>query len=333
MAKRKKRIVLIGGGTGPSNLLQGLRHFGVELTMIVSTADSGGSSGILRQELGIPPVGDVKQCVMALGEFSKEEHDLWNYRFTKGKLKGHSIGNLILAGLAEATGSLESALERAKRVWNIQGDILPMTAKSTTLCVRYKDGTVICDEHEIDEPKKLHGDIVRAYLKKRAAILEKASVAIRRADLIILGPGDLYTGTVPALLTRGVHEALKSSRAPILYISNLMTSRGETDGFTLSRLVEMVNHYAYPRQVDAVLANSSKIPSAILRRYRTYGEVPIFADFIHPVFSKIKIARQSLVDVAQAVIPVKADPLRRSLIRHDPNKVARAVMSILRSYS
>ena len=327
----KKRIVLIGGGTGPSNLLQGLRNYPVDLTMIVSTADSGGSSGVLRHELGIPPVGDIKQCVLALGDFSHEERDLWNYRFTKGKLQGHSIGNLILAGLAEATGSLETALERAKNIWNVAGDVLPMTSKATTLCVRYKDGTVVCDEHEIDEPKTLHGDIVHAYLKKKEAIAGKASKAIEKADLIILGPGDLYTGTVPALLTHGVHEALQSSRAPILYISNLMTSRGETDGFTLSRLIEMINHYVYPRKVDSVLVNSSKIPSAILKRYKMYGEVPMVADLSNPIFTNMKVARKPLLDTAQAVVQVKADPLRRSLIRHDSKNVARAVIEILRS--
>ncbi|MDO8505173.1 MAG: 2-phospho-L-lactate transferase CofD family protein, partial [bacterium] len=244
-----------------------------------------------------------------------------------------SIGNLILAGLAEATGSLETALERAKKIWNIAGDVLPMTAKATTLCVRYKDGTVVCDEHEIDEPKALHGDIVRAYLKKREAILEKASKAITQADLIVLGPGDLYTGTVPALLTHGVHEALQSSRAPILYISNLMTSRGETDGFTLSRLIEMLNHYLYPHKVDSVLVNSSKIPSAILKRYKMYGEVPMVADLDHSIFSNMQVLRKPLLDTAQAVIPVKADSLRRSLIRHDSKNVAQAVIEILRANS
>ncbi|MDO8505904.1 MAG: YvcK family protein [bacterium] len=329
----KKRIVLIGGGTGPSNLLQGLRRYPVLLTMIVSTADSGGSSGVLRNELDIPPVGDIKQCVLALGEFSPEERDLWNYRFTKGKLKGHSIGNLILAGLAEATGSLETALEHAKKIWHIKGDILPMTTKATTLCVRYNDGTVVCGEHEIDEPKMLHGDIVRAYLKKQEAIAEKAVKAIKQADLIVLGPGDLYTGTVPALLTHGIHKALQSSRAQILYISNLMTSRGETDGFTLSRLIEMLNHYLYPHKVDSLLVNSSKIPSAILKRYRKYGETEMIADLTHPVFRNINVMRKPLLDTAQAVVQVKADPLRRSLIRHDSDNVARSVIEILRGYS
>lgn len=322
-------IVIIGGGTGTSVLLHGLRRYPVDPTVIVSTADSGGSSGLLRKELGIQPVGDIRQCLLPLSDLSQEEKALWNHRFTKGNLKGHSMGNLLIAALADMSGSVEKALVIAKRIWKIRGTILPMTEKPTTLCARYADGSIVCDEHAIDEPETLHGDIHRVYLKERATVYHKVVRALATARCIIFAPGDLYTSTIPLLLTQGVAKAFRASRAPIVYVANLMTSRGETDRFTLSRLVATLDHYLPARSTTTVVVNNERIPSVALRHYKTSGEVPLPLDCTAPIFSKkIIVARPLLHHGKHAA--VKGDVLRRSFIRHDPAKLARVIMDILK---
>lgn len=325
-------IVIIGGGTGTSVLLHGLRKYPVDPTVIVSTADSGGSSGLLRKELGIHPVGDIRQCLLPLSDLSLDEKKLWNHRFTKGHLKGHSMGNLLIAALADMSGSVEKALTIAKRIWKIRGDILPMTEKPTTLCVRYSDGSVVCDEHAIDEPERLHGEIRRAYLKERVRVYAKVATALRRARCIIFAPGDLYTSTIPLLLTGGIQSALRRSRASIVYVANLMTSRGETDGFTLSKLVGTLDHYLGTRTIDTIIVNSGKITTAALQRYTVSGEVPLPLDLDAPIFRTKKILRRALLHTGQYA-SVKGDVLRRSFIRHDPAKLARVIMEILKRNS
>ncbi len=325
---KKIPIVIIGGGTGTSVLLHGLRKYPVDPTVVVSTADSGGSSGLLRKELGIHPVGDIRQCLLPLSDLSFEEKALWNHRFTKGHLQGHSMGNLLIAALADMSGSVEKALTIAKRIWKIRGTILPMTEKPTTLCVRYADGSVVCDEHAIDEPEQLHGDIHSAYLKEKTAVYHKVTSALRQARCIIFAPGDLYTSTLPLLLTTGVHQALRVSRAPIVYVANLMTSRGETDGFTLSRLVGTLDQYLGKRSIDTVIVNSTRIAPSALSRYKASGEVPLPFDREAHILRKKTIIARALLHAGEHSF-VKGDVLRRSFIRHDPAKLARVIMEII----
>ena len=330
---RKSRIVVIGGGTGTSIVLAALRMLGVEPTAIVPTSDSGGSSGILTKELGIIPVGDIRQCVLSLGNFSESERALWNSRFTKGSLDGHALGNLILARLLLTAPSVDEALERVRTLWDLKGRIIPMTNAPTTLCARYRDGTRVCDEHAIDAAGAMRGGIADVFLQKSAALNPRAASAIRRAELLIIAHGDIYTSIFPTMVTHGFSAAIAASSAKILLVANLMTKRGSTDGFTLSQLVAEVDTRLAPRAVDMVLGNSSAIPKRLLARYSRLGSRPIAADLPSPFLKTKRIMRASLVDTREAPTRVPGDRLTRSTIRHDPAKLARAFKPILKHYS
>lgn len=323
------RVVVIGGGTGTSIVLRALRRLGIEPTAIVPTSDSGGSSGRLRKELGIIPVGDIRQCVLALGNFSAEECALWNTRFTKGSLDGHAIGNLILAGLLQNAASVDEALEHARKIWNFNGSIIPMTSRPTTLCASYRDGTHLWDEHSIDEPKKLYGGIARVSLRPAVHAHPLAVKKLAAAEAIIFSAGDLYTSTIPVLLPGGMREAIARSKAQIIFVANLMTKRGQTDRFALSQLVGAVDEHLAPSTVDTVLVNSAPIPKRLLARYATQAEQPISLDTDHPRLKNKKIIATPLLDIGPARACVPGDRLRRSTIRHDPAKLARALKSIL----
>ncbi len=322
-------IVIIGGGTGTSVLLQGLRSFSVDPTVIVGTSDNGGSGGRLREELGILPVGDIRQCVLAMGAFSEMERALWRHRFTKGSVDGHCVGNVLLASLFSSAPNVASALERIHKLWKLSGSIVPMTDVATTLCARYSDGMVITGEHAIDEPEKLHGGIERVYLKEKVRFSANAAVALRRAKFIVIAPGDLYTSALPPLLPIGATAAVAKSRASIILVASLMSKRGQTDGFTLSRLVSEVDQYLAPRSVAVVVVYTTPIPAAIIRQHQTLGEHPIIPDAEHLSLRGKRLVRAAVLAPFMRE-RVAGDRLRRSLVHHDPQKLARVLMKILK---
>ncbi len=322
-------VVVIGGGTGTSIVLEALRRLGLEPTAIVPTSDSGGSSGRLREERGIIPVGDIRQCLLTLGNFSADERALWNSRFTSGWLDGHALGNIIIARLLESAASVDEALECVRRIWKLHGSIIPMTRRPTTLCVRYRDGAIICDEHSIDEPKKLHSGIVSLSLQRKDPAHPAAVRALGAAQFIVLAPGDLYTSLLPVLLPAGMTQAIARSKARIVLVANLMTKHGQTDGFTLGSLVTVVDTYLAPRSVDLVLVNSSPLPQSALARYTRLAEMPIPLDPEHSAIISKKLTLCPLVAPGSSKSPVRGDRLRRSLLRHDPEKLARALQPLL----
>ena len=328
----KKTPIVVIGGTGASLVLQGLRSYPVQLTAIISTADSGGGSGQLREELGIIPVGDLRKCLLALGDFSPEEKNLWNYRFTEGSLRGQGMGNLILAGLIKQNINLKKALAQMAKIWKLGlHKILPITKNPTTLCAQYADKTIVCGEHLIDEPEKLRGEITKAYLKDELALHPAAAQAILRAKLIVFAPGDLYTNTIIPLLTKNGPEIFRRAKAPIVLVAPLMTSRGETDGFTLSRLVSKLEEYLFPKKIDIIITNTEPIPPLLLQRYRALEEIPLTIDFEQLPKNK-KIIKAPLLNHGK-IKKVKGDALRRSLLQHDPQKLARCVMKVIQVLS
>jgi uncharacterized cofD-like protein len=255
----KKKIVVLGGGTGTSTVLRGLREHDVKLTAIVSMADDGGSTGMLRTELGILPPGDIRQCLLALSNADDEVKNLFAYRFSEGGLKGHNAGNLILAALEKSTGSFEEAIAAVKKILKVKGDVLPVTLDHTTLHVIHgEDKAEVVGEHLIDEVASL-GQPRSFFLEPRATISKSAKKAIRGADAIVIGPGSLSTSLIPVLIVDGVKEAIAKSGAKIIYNVNLVPTPGQTEGYSVADYARDIELYL-PRPIDCVIYDESAFP-------------------------------------------------------------------------
>lgn len=304
------RIVTIGGGTGQFTLLSGLKRVpDAELTAIVSMADSGGSSGRLRDELGALPPGDILKALLALSALpGNVARDLLQHRFAAGALDGHTSGNMLLTMLASYSGSFLEAVRGLGDMLKVRGIVLPVTTGNITLRARLVDGTVLVGETAIDVPTvHARSRIAEVWLEPNALALPQVTAAIKSANLVVLGPGDVYTSVIPVLLVRGVAEALRDTAAKIVYVCNTMTKPGETDGFTAAQFVAAVER-ALGRAVDTVVVNAAHPDAAVAARYAAAGSFPVENDL-----SGARI--------------VAADLLRKAeLARHDPEKLARAVL-------
>lgn len=322
------KIVTIGGGTGTFTLLSGLKKYIVDITSIVTMADSGGSTGRLRDEFGYLPVGDVRMALAALSDTNGRNiiRELFLYRFSKGEgLSGHNFGNLFLVALTDILGSEEAAIEYAGKVLRVSGRVLPVTASRTDIVAKYTDGTITHGESHIDEPEfpfDQEKKIDHIYLEPSVSATKKAVETIQSADLIVLGPGDMYTSTVPNLLVKGIKEALCSTNAKILYNINLMTKFGQTTGFTATDHLSEVTKYI-GRTPDFVVMNNSTFPPEVLAHYEKEHEYPVEDDLKEG--QGYQIIRENVV--AGEVTQRKAgDTLKRSLIRHDSDKIAAVIM-------
>jgi uncharacterized cofD-like protein len=314
-------IVVMGGGTGISNVLWGLKKYTSELVSIVAVTDSGGSSGRLRDELGQLPPGDLRQCLVAL---SPDEvtaitlRRLFNYRFQKGGLEGHSFGNLFLSALMAITGDVNRAVYEAGRMLGIRGRVLPVSLTDTDLYARLVDGTVIARESNIDvRQERPEIPIDSVYLDPPAVANEPTVEAILSADAIVIGPGDLYTSLIPNLLVDGIPDAIAASPARKIYICNLMTKRSETDGFSASQFIaEVIQYLGKPDVLDCALINTGKFPPELVETYKAEGASPVVAD----------------IDECSQLVPIV---MQRSLamtgcvLRHDPVRVAEAIMEAI----
>jgi uncharacterized cofD-like protein len=323
------KIVTIGGGTGSYASLMGLKKYDLKLSAIVNMLDNGGSSGILRDELGVLPPGDVRQCLVALADSSKLLRDLFNYRFEEGGLKGHSFGNIFLSTLEKQSGSMKKAISEAGKILRIRGEVIPVTfTKNSQLCVDLKDGKKIIGETHIDvvEKKEKRSPIVNVYLEPKAVLNTDAKEAIEKADFILIGPGDLYTSLIPNLLVNGMGEVIRSSKAKKIFVINLMTKYGHTSGYSAKRHIEEVEKHLGKNVIDYVLVNSKKPKKTILSWYDEFEEYPVEDDLREN--SSYEIVRADLIkDVI--LKESESDVLRRSIIRHDSKKLAEAVMQIV----
>ncbi len=260
-----KKVVVIGGGTGMSNLLSGLKQFPLDITAIVTVCDDGGSTGILREEFNIPAVGDIRRVLVALSETEPLVMELFNYRFDSGKGLGeHTVGNLLLTASTNITGNLSDGIEALSKVLNLKGKVVPLTEDNVTLMAKMADGRVIEGEHNITAAKD---KIEKVYYKEKAVPTKSALKAIKHADLILLSMGSLYTSIIPNLLIDEVVEEIEKSKAPIMYACNMMTQPGETDDFTVTDHVKILNEYLGKRKVDIVLANTGDIDSKLSEFY------------------------------------------------------------------
>lgn len=322
------RIVTIGGGTGSYVALEGLKKYDFKLTAIVTMMDSGGSSGKLRDELGVLPPGDIRQCLVALSESSKLMRDMFNYRFEEGGLKGHSFGNIFLSTLEKNTGSMKKAISEVGKILRIKGNVVPITfTKDTNLCVELEDGTTIVGETHIDVLEKMQkrSKIIRAFLKPEAELNEDAKKAIENADYILIGPGDLYTSIIPNLLVSEVSNVIKNSKAKKIFVMNLMTKYGQTTNYTANDHVKNLEQYLGKGVIDYVLMNSKMPRNATLEWYEDFQENPVKDDLNE---NEYKVIRKNLIkDVI--ITADKNDVLRRGIIRHDPEKLSKEIVEII----
>ena len=328
IVQKRPKIVVIGGGTGTFVALSGLKKYPVDLTAIITMMDSGGSSGRLRDELGVLPPGDVRQCLVALAKSSKLLRDMFNYRFEEGALKGHTFGNIFLSTLAKTTGSMKKAISEVGKILRIQGRVVPVTYGKSDLCVELEDGTIIEGETYIDEVEKREkrARIKRAFLKPEIEANPDAVTAIKTADVIVIGPGDLYTSIIPNLLVNGIEAAIKKSKGKKIYVLNLMTKYGQTTTHTAKDHVDDLEKYIGEGVLDLVLINKKAPHQNTLAWYKDFDEYPVTDNLGNK--NRFAAVRKNLIkDVIIEKNP--ADQLNRSIIRHDPNKLSKAIMQFI----
>ena len=316
------RVAALGGGTGLSTMLRGLKYYTDNLTAIVTVADDGGGSGMLRQDLGMPPPGDIRSCLQAMANAEPIMEDLLDYRFKEGSLAGQSFGNLFLAALNGISPSFDQAVARMSEVLAINGQVLPVTNENVNVVAEFENGTSVMGESKISAFKRAQNcRITRVYMRPERRAADAALEAIRRADIILLGPGSLYTSVIPNLLVDGVAEAIASSHALRIYIANIMTQEGETEGYTLSDHLKALFAHAQEGLVDLCLANSTELPTQVVERYRTEKAEPIQIDWEEIERLGVQLTCRPL-----------ADENGGGRARHDPVKLARAIMDLIEAH-
>ncbi|SMB85473.1 conserved hypothetical protein, cofD-related [Desulfonispora thiosulfatigenes DSM 11270] len=315
ISKRNPKIVVLGGGTGLSNLLRGLKKLSFDITAIVSMADDGGSSGRLRNQLGMLPPGDIRSCMVALAEKEALMEELFTYRFNEGdELKGHSLGNLMIAALADIYGSFEIAVRQLSRVLALEGKVVPSTLENVSLRAHLNDGTIIDGESNIP---KAQSPIKRIEIKpKNPTPFQEALDSLNEADVIVLGPGSLYTSIIPNLLIADMAKTIKNSRAIKMHVCNVMTQQGETTGYNVSQHIRAIEEHSYPGIVDYVLVNNQIIQDKnLLLKYKSEGSEPVKVDYDEIAKMKVKVVAKPLIDES-------------FLVRHNPWSLGMAIMEL-----
>lgn len=323
-----KKVVTIGGGTGSFTLLSGLKSYPIELSAIVSMADDGGSTGILRDELGVLPPGDVRQCLVALSDTPHMLRELMNYRFAEGGLEGHSFGNIFLSALEKITGDFGRGVEEAAKILNVRGQVIPVTLSNTRLYMELQNGDLLSGEHEINISKKFERvGVKRVLLRPRPKVNLLAVQKILEADLVVIGPGNHYCAILPNLLVPGIAQALRETKAKIVYNCNLISKRGQTDLFSLEDYVDEVNDALGKSRIDYVTYNIGRPPLRLLEKYRKDG---LLVPFLNDCSRTYRVIRADILSGAKNN-RAKEDKIAhtRAFIRHDPDKLAKVLVMLL----
>ncbi|MGB7979072.1 MAG: gluconeogenesis factor YvcK family protein [Chlamydiales bacterium] len=316
-----KKVVVVGGGTGNFVILRGLKKYPLDLTAIVSMADDGGSTGILRDELGVLPPGDVRQCLVALSNSSRLMRSLMNYRFENGGLGGHSFGNLLLSALEKVTGSFEKAVEEAGKILYIKGKVIPVTTHQVRLKMVLNNRRILEGEKEVYLSQEIDQGYKTMFLEPFPKVNPRVIEEIQNADLIVVGPGGLHTSLIPNLLVEGVSEAIARSDAKKVYVVNLMNRKGQTTGFKTSHYLKELVRYLGKDVFDYVLINAQKPTKELIDVYAEEGEL---------VENDIDDDRLISADLlGKLAEEPKRDLIRRNLIRHDSKKLAQELMKIV----
>ncbi|MBI3633272.1 MAG: YvcK family protein [Candidatus Vogelbacteria bacterium] len=325
---KKKKVVVIGGGTGSFTVLSGLKKYlNLDLTAIVSMADDGGSTGKLRDEYGVLPPGDIRQCLVALSHSDDLMRELFNFRFSGGSFTGHNFGNIFISAVEKMTGNFNDALKVISLILNVKGLVLPVTLDKVYLIAELNNGKVITGQNEIANNHLVSRfGVKKIRFDKKAKANPEALRAIKEADLIVVGPGNFYTSLIPNFLVDGISTALVKSRAKKVYVCNLMNQYGQTDDFSVSDFVRGIELFIKPEMFDSVIYNKVVPSRELLAKYVDEGQ---------PVLYKPGIAvdrhKYIGIDLLNKKIPkkIKGDTMQRTLIRHDSDKLAKAIVALV----
>ncbi|HEY4512212.1 MAG TPA: gluconeogenesis factor YvcK family protein [Candidatus Paceibacterota bacterium] len=330
ISKNKLKIVVIGGGTGTFTVLSGLKKYrkknSLELSAVVSMADDGGSTGILRDELGVLPPGDIRQCLVALSTSDKLMRELMNYRFDSGTLKGHSFGNLLLSALEKVTGNFGDAVEKTSEILRCEGKVIPTTLDKVSLIAELRGGKKIIGQKNVF--LSYLTDLSKIYLSPNGRANPSAVKVILDADAVIIGPGEFYTSIIPNLLVKGIREALQKTKAKKFYVCNLMKRKEHTNSFTILDFVRVVEKFI-GCCVDFVIFNNKTPGKKLMNRYAREGEFPV------SVRKPPKGLRGKKIYIGGDLLNKKIvqrnnnDLLKRNLIRHNPDRLAKLILSVL----
>ena len=314
----KRKVVVLGGGTGSSTLLRGLKEFPVDLTAIVSVCDDGRSTGVLREEFSIPAVGDIRRVLVALSETEPLVMELFNYRFhTTSDLDGHTVGNLLLTASSEITGNLSDGIEALSKVFNLKGKVVPLTEDNVVLMGEMADGSVVEGEHNITENKNA---VKRVFYKEKPVPTKEAVRALEEADLIVLSMGSLFTSIIPNLICEEIVEAIDRSKGKIMYVCNMVTQPGETEDFKVSDHIRLINQYLGKRKVDVVVANDGAIDEKMAKRYESLEQKdPVVLD------------REVTEGLVSKVIRDDYVTVKNNLLRHNVLKLGMHIFGYLLS--
>ena len=310
------KVAVLGGGTGMSQLLRGLKKLPFDISAIVSVCDDGSSTGRLREEFHTPAVGDIRKVLISLSENEKEIKKLFDYRFnTSSDLDGHALGNLLLTGAAEITGSVSDGIELVNSLLKLKGKVMPLTEDDVVLMGKMASGKVVMGEHLITE---YDDKIKKVYYKETPEVNPDVLKSIREVDAIILSMGSLFTSIIPNLLCKEVKKEIDNSKAKIIYVCNIMTQPGETDNFTVSDHVKLLNSYLGKRKIDAVIVNNGEIDSAIVENYETTEQKDL-----------VEVDRNNLQNYNLDIIENDYISIENNMIRHNTLRVALDILSYL----
>lgn len=314
--EKEPKIVVIGGGSGISVVLRGLKYLPIDLTAIVTVADDGGSSGFLRKEFDMPAPGDLRNVMVALSNVEPLTEDVFQYRFKEDSfIGGHPLGNLLIIAMKELTGDIKTAVDRLRKLFNIKGKILPATTEKVILMAEKENGKIVEGESHIPV---IGEKIKRVYYKNEIEAPEENLKALEEADLIIFGIGSLYTSIIPNLLLKGIKESLKKSKAKKIYICNAMQQPGETEGYTVSDHIKAINDNIGEGVIDSVIVDPRDIPQDILVRYKNMNSDKVELDR-----EKIKEYNVNLIE--RDILEI--DP--KGMVRHHPYKLSAIIYSLI----
>ncbi len=312
----KRKVVVLGGGTGSSTLLRGLKEFPVDLTAIVSVCDDGSSTGVLREEFNIPAVGDIRRVLAALSETEPLVMDLFNYRFrTTSDLDGHTVGNLLLTASSEITGNLSDGIEALSKVFNLKGKVVPLTEDNVVLMGEMEDGSIVEGEHHITQNKN---KVKRVFYKEEPIPTKEAVKALEEADLILLSMGSLFTSIIPNLICDKILDAIDRSHGKIMYVCNMVTQPGETENFKVSDHIKLLNHYLKKRKIDVVIANDGEIDEGMARRYESLEQK-----------DPVELDREETEGLVGIAIYDNYVTIKNNLLRHNVMKLSMDIFGYL----
>jgi len=324
---KNPKVVVMGGGTGTFTVLSGLKKYPLDLTAIVTMADDGGSTGRLRDEFGVLPPGDLRQCLVALSHGSDVLRKVFNHRFERGELSGHSFGNLFISTLEQVTGNLDDALEMAGEILKIRGNVIPVTLDKIRLVAELRNGKVLQGEAQISDYQLVSRfGIKRIYLEPKAKPNSRALQALKDADAIVIGPGNLYCSLLPNFLVDGVRNALVKSKGKKIYVASLMNKHGHTDDFTVYDYIQELEKKLKSGIIDTIIYNTKKPPAALLRKYADEG-APVEFKGGNGASDRTFIGANLLAP--ELYEGSRADVVQRTLIRHDPDKLAKKIIELL----